>query len=101
MALDNTQATDWATVTTNSAATDASSAWVAALSGVALGVYVDRTLNNQQSLNSSQGYGVNPDGSVYPLGQSTYQGGQAVPVARNNNMLLLLMVGAVVLMAGK
>lgn len=95
MALDGGGSTDWATVTTQNAASDPSSAWAAALGGIALGVAIDRTLNTPQGVANSTGYGVNPDGTVYMLGQNTGQAGAAVPV-RNNNMLLLLIVAAIV-----
>lgn len=97
MAMDNGQSTDWATVTTNGAAQDNNSSWVAALSGVALGVSIDRVLNNGQNINSSQGYGVNPDGSYYLLGQNNNQGAPVVAPRQNNNMILFILIGAFLL----
>lgn len=100
MALDGGGSTDWATVTTQNAESNPGGAWAAALSGVALGVYIDRTLNAPQHIGGSDGYGVNPDGSVYQLGQLAP--GAQVPVrGGGNNMLLLLLVLGFVLTHGK
>ena len=66
------------------------SAWFSATLGTAIGVYVDRTLNKGLEIPPSTGYGMDDNGNIYTLGQTS----QAPAAARNNNTLLLVMLVA-------
>ena len=66
-------------------------AWSSATLGAAIGVYVDRQVNQgMQQLPASTGYGMDERGNLYQLGQANTQ---AAARTNNNTLLLMLLVG--------
>ena len=75
--------------------------WALATLGHAIGVYVDRTINNPQIVHdASDQYGIAPDGSLYHLGQ-TGNVQQPVKVGSSTTTLLILAAIAYLALKGK
>ncbi len=74
-------------------------AWLGAVLGSAIGVYVDRVVNSPQTLSNNTGYGMGANGQLYQIGQPvgtvTTTVGTAKPAA--SPMMLLLVLGVVLL----
>jgi hypothetical protein len=74
-------------------------AWLSARLGFALDSVIDRVINKPELVYDGNGaYGVNPDGTLYQLGQPNYAAPTArKPVVLGNTGLLLIVVGLVFL----
>lgn len=84
--------------------TGAWSAWAMSRFGNAIDAYVDRQILGRQYLTGgAQQYGQDQYGNLYPLGQPTGQViGQVQPNSQQiSPLMLLLIVGAVILVASK
>jgi hypothetical protein len=78
--------------------TNSPDAWNLAALGAAINVYVDRTLNNPQMIQSTTGYAVDSSGNLYQAGQPA----PAQTFPPNNGgggMQMLLLIGLVLLVA--
>lgn len=78
------------------------SAWALSRVGVAIDAYVDRAIRQPQYLSTGgQQYGVDDRGNLYPLGQTNGQIVANVQTKATISPVMLLLIGAVIIMAAK